>query len=299
MTNDRNDPPDHLTFSQRYGYEPIPEPMRLEEISDDLRRELWNTVRELVISMKSGNFEYSFYGKNEKFIERVLGRYNKTSESEVSIKYNSVMSDFKKGCLSSEFNKLLSMLEIIINDRDVDDDFAEKIRHLFEAYGAAYWLDVSRFPYWFIPSTSKEQGEAIRQAIETVVQSGIAGGAATHLRKAVEHLNAGRYADSISDSIHAVESVARVIDPKANKTLGPALDSLETAGLLNHPALKRAFNNLYGYTSDEQGIRHALLEKDAADVGLDEAMFMFGACASFAAYLVNKHQKANGAGPGV
>ena len=189
------------------------------------------------------------------------------------------------------------MLEIIINDRDIDDDFAKKISRLFETHGAAYWLDTSRFPYWFIPSTSKEQGEATRQAIETVVQSGIAGGAATHLRKAVEYLNAGRYADSISDSIHAVESVARVIDPKANKTLGPALNSLETAGLLNHPALKKAFNNLYGYTNDEQGIRHALLEKDAADVGLDEAMFMFGACASFAAYLVNKNQKANGAEP--
>ena len=93
--------------------------------------------------------------------------------------------------------------------------------------------------------------------------------------------------------IHAVESVARVIDPKASKKLSLALDSLETAGLLNHPALKKAFNNLYGYTSDEEGIRHALLKRDAADVGLDEAVFMFGTCASFAAYLVNKHQKAN------
>ena len=48
MTNDRDYPPDHLTFSQRHGYEPIPEPMRLEHISDDLRRELWNTVRTLL-----------------------------------------------------------------------------------------------------------------------------------------------------------------------------------------------------------------------------------------------------------
>ena len=85
-----------------------------------------------------------------------------------------------------------------------------------------------------------------------------------------------------------------MIDPEASRTLGPALDSLERAGLLNHRALKNAFDNLYGYTSDEQGVRHALLERDAADVGLDEAIFMYGACASFAAYLVNKHQKAGG-----
>ena len=91
-----------------------------------------------------------------------------------------------------------------------------------------------------------------------------------------------------------MESVARVIDPKTSQTLGPALDSLEKAGLLKHPALKGAFDKLYGYASDEQGIRHALLDRDAADVGLDEAVFMFGACASFAAYLADKHRQAEG-----
>ena len=46
-----------------------------------------------------------------------------------------------------------------------------------------------------------------------------------------------------------------------------------------------------GYTSDEQGIRHALLEQGSANVGLEEALFMFGACASFAAYLTEKHRQ--------
>ena len=117
-------------------------------------------------------------------------------------------------------------------------------------------------------------------------------GAATHLRQAAEHINARQYADSVADSIHAVESVARVIDPKASKLLGPALDSLENAGMLKHPALKKALKNLYGYASDEQGIRHARLEKDAPQVGQDEALLMFGACASFAAYLTNRHRQA-------
>ena len=81
-----------------------------------------------------------------------------------------------------------------------------------------------------------------------------------------------------------------MIDPKASKTLGPALNSLEKAGLLKHQSLKAAFEKLYGYTSNEQGIRHALLDQDSPDVGLDEAVFMFGACASFAAYLAKKHR---------
>ena len=117
-------------------------------------------------------------------------------------------------------------------------------------------------------------------------------GAATHLRQAAEHINARQYADSVADSIHAVESVARKVAPKASRTLGPALDSLEKAGMLKHPAFKEAFKNLYGYTNDEQGIRHALIDRGDADVGQDEAVFMFGACASFAAYLTNRHRQA-------
>ena len=166
---------------------------------------------------------------------------------------------------------------------------------MFERHGAAYRLDTSQRPYKFFPQTSKEQGEAVRRVIETLGESGMEG-AAAHLRQAAQHINAGQHGDSIADSIHAVESVAKKIDQRANKTLGPALDSLERAGVLKHPALKEAFKKLYGYTNDEQGIRHALLDKRSPDVGLDEAVFMFGTCASFAAYLVGKHRQAKKGG---
>ena len=116
-------------------------------------------------------------------------------------------------------------------------------------------------------------------------------GASVHLRLAAEHINMQQYAASVRDSIHAVESVARLIAPNNAGKLSIALNSLEQTGLLKHAALKQAFSKLYGYTNDEQGIRHPLLDKDSAEVGLDEAMFMFGACASFAAYLVNKRRQ--------
>ena len=188
------------------------------------------------------------------------------------------------------FNKLLDLIEIITGDKSVKSGFADKIARLFEVHAAAYSLDMSRSPPQFIPRITEEQGETTRAAIETLRKSDMEG-ASAHLREAATHINAGQYADSIADSIHAVESVARTINPGA-KTLVAALDSLQKGGSLKHPALKEAFSKLYGYTNDEQGIRHSLLDKDAADVGLDEAIFMFGACASFAAYLVNKNEKA-------
>jgi hypothetical protein len=45
---------------------------------------------------------------------------------------------------------------------------------------------------------------------------------------------------------------------------------------------------LYAYSSDEDGIRHALLDKENSNVGLDEAIFMYVACAAFISYMLRK-----------
>ncbi|MCY4498420.1 MAG: hypothetical protein OXC14_14165 [Rhodospirillaceae bacterium] len=297
MTHERDNFPKHLTFSQRYGYEPLPELMRLEKISKDLRREIWNTVHAFFrerSQLNTAGTQIYFTQDVRKYIERVWGRFQRVSESRVSTKYNEVMENFESIITRHSFNQVLDLLEITIDEQNASDQLETRIERLFYRHASAYWLDRSQQPCRFVACASEEQGAAIKQAIAAIREGGMEG-AATHLRQAVDHINAGQYADSIADGIHAVESVARMIDSKANKTLGLALKSLETAEVLKHPALREAFDKLYGYTNTEQGIRHALLDKGAADVGLDEAIFMFGACASFAAYLTEKHRRAGGA----
>lgn len=288
MKSRQSDSTDDLTFSQRYGYAPLPEPMRLEEISAGLRREIWNAIRELIL--RNTLAPPFFEEKEKRFIERVLGRVLEKAEHEIDVSYENALNQFGEVTQNGPFHVVLELVETIANDGPHAENFVNRVSESFKRHAAAYRLDTSQRPYRFFPETSKEQGKAVRQAIETLRESGMKG-ADTHLRQAAEHIKAGKYGDSIADSIHAVESVAKKIDQRANKTLGSALNSLEKTGLLKHSALKEAFKKLYGYTSDEQGIRHALLEKSSPDVGLDEAMFMFGACASFAAYLVSKHRQ--------
>ena len=291
------------TFSQRYGYEPLPQPMQLEEISADLRREIWNATRKLFLSIR-GSYGGGYYFESEasRFIERALGRVLGRPEDEIDSSYSTVLALFKGLILHEPFNVVLDLIEIMADEilyteeshlvsvsESPTEIFAYNVQDLFEIYPAAYWLDTEHRPYQFFPRSNKAQGDATQEAIKTIREGGMKG-AATHLRQAAKQINARQYAKSIEDSIHAVESVARVIDPKGSKTLGPALNSLWKAGLLKHQAFKKGIEQLYGYTNDEQGIRHALLDKNSPDVGLDEAMFMFGACASFAAYLVSKHQ---------
>lgn len=294
MTSSRDGISDHHTFSRRYGYEPLPRSMQLEEISEDLRREIFNAVRVLLLGTKS-SFGY-FVNDGARFIERIFGKFSGITEDKVDNNFENILDWSNRIIYYEEFNRVLDFLEIVMNDNYEIEYFSTRIGEAFEQYGAAYRLNTSQRPYRFFPCSSKEQGDATQTAIETLRGDNMHG-ASTHLRQAAEHINARRYGNSIADSIHAVESVARHIDPKSSKALGPALRSIENAGLLKHPALKQAFSKLYGYTSDEQGIRHALIDQAAPDVGSDEAMFMFGACASFAAYLANKHRQAGGQGP--
>ena len=190
----------------------------------------------------------------------------------------------------SEHYEVLSFAEFIMRHETCSGTLCDDIKSAFEQVPMAYYIqDVNELPT-VIPRFNDESGEAIQQAIKSIEEAEMEG-AATHLRDAAKHINERQYSDAIADSIHAVESIARLISPKQTKTLVPALNSLENAGVIKHKALKQAFSKLYGYTNDEQGIRHPLLDNDSPEVGLDEAMFMFGACASFAAYLVNKHRQ--------
>ena len=174
--------------------------------------------------------------------------------------------------------------------RHCPPDFTLAVAAIFKECRLAYVVDTKK-PATILPAATRQEGEAIIEALRELRKAGLKGTEA-HLLKAGELVNRGDWPGSVRESIHAVESVARQLDPGASKTLGPALTSLEKGGQL-HPALKEAFNKLYGYTSDEEGIRHPLITGSTSLAGKDEAVFMLGACASFTSYLWRRHRMAS------
>ena len=139
----------------------------------------------------------------------------------------------------------------------------------------------------FAPISSSEDAAAVNRAFSDLAASEFHG-ARAHLRTAAEMLTEGNAADSIRESIHAVESVARLMGSK--NSLAGALQKLK-ANRIVHPALERGFNSLYGFTSDEKGIRHPLLDDGDAKVDETDAMFMIGACSAFVSYLINRSKE--------
>ncbi len=265
--------------------------MRLEHVSEDFRNLVWLAV-DKIIKEEIRNFR--MYGNTEGPIPDIVSDYTvrvlHDSHDRIDDEPSEHQKFLKKIILEGSYDKVLTLVELILCHNLCPQRLRKDLENAFKEVPIAYAVQtVNGLPTIF-PRSSEESGTATQQAIETIEQKGPAG-AKTHLRDAAEAINEQRYADAVRESIHAVESVARTIDPKASKTLRPALRSLEAGGVLKHPAFQEACIKLYKYTSDENGIRHALLDEGAPDVDLDDAVFMFGACASFAAYLVNRHKQ--------
>ena len=280
-----------LTFSQREGYEAVPRPLQLRELPAMARTDLWNVLYADMYSSRRLRRKYLHIdGVWETILRDVHVQYHHRPLDEWTSVFPSVRAGLRKFIEQKPFNKIFDLFQYIMRHDRCPEDFVVKMSMAFRSCQLAYTIDTSP-PVTIFPATTPEEGAEIRRNLNDLRIAGL-DGCTSHLQTASKCINDGDWAGSIRESIHAVESVARQVDPRASKALVPALNSLEKQGVLQHRALKEALSKLYGYTSDEEGIRHSLLDKAEANVTIDEAVFMLGACASFASYLWRRHQAA-------
>jgi len=106
-----------------------------------------------------------------------------------------------------------------------------------------------------------------------------------HLRASLAVLSSREnpdYANAIKEAISGVEATCQRLTANPKATLGDALGRLDL-----HPAMRDAFSKLYGWTSDDGGIRHAIADGDDPP-GFAEAKFMLVACSAFVNFLLQK-----------
>lgn len=139
-----------------------------------------------------------------------------------------------------------------------------------------------------VPVTDELEIREIEQACKTPFD-----GARTQLQKALGFLSDREnpdYKNCVKESISAVESVCKVISGNEKATLKDALNGLISNGMNIHGSLKSAILALYGYASDEGGIRHAERETEST-VTFEEAKFMMVTCSAIVNYLVAEYGK--------
>lgn len=287
-----------LTFSQREELAPLPEPLQAGVLPKQFRNKIWQVVdanlSDCVVSYMYPEGENGFEDSKEgKFFGTLLDSFQDTvwdlPHDEIEIMVSREVKKFIRDLiLDVEGHETLTFIEFMLRRSNIPKSLSDQIKNCFD--DAPYIFDCSSESICIIPIASEEAKKNIKRSLDNINQSKLVG-SKSHLRNAAEQLNKNNFADCIRESIHAVEAAARQIDPKASKDLSVALNSLEKNGIFIHPALKDAFKKLYGYTSDEEGIRHSLIGQESANVGFDEAIFMYSACVAFVDYLVGKHKQ--------
>lgn len=198
---------------------------------------------------------------------------------------NKAIKKLKKYMLQSKTNEIYDLLEILSDNfpdiRNSYQDFEKQINKVLEKNASTYRLINRKIT----PITSELEIQSIEEALQN---SNSYLGAQQHLKQALNLMSDRQHPDyrnSIKESISAVESICKIITTNDKASLGQALKIIEDKFGL-HEALKKSLSQLYGYTSDADGIRHAMLEE--SNLTYIDAKFMLVACTNFINYLIDK-----------
>lgn len=278
-----------MLFSERHGYKKIKE-IQYESIDLATKNGLWNCILDHV---EKARIESSFlfnYPKLEFLLNNLWRDFFKIPADSLRI-----VSDAIKRLKKLYFNEqqpwhfYFDLIEFIANlyrRNGFDSEyykFIDSCNHVLEREASCY-----RFIDGIItPITSKIEIEEIE---ETLRNADKFHGVREHMRQALILLSDREkpdYRNSIKESISAVESLVKVIvnDPRGG--LRDAINQLEKQGFKFHGALKEAFLKLYGYTSDEDGIRHAIFD-EVPELKFDDAKYKLVTCSAFCNYLISK-----------
>jgi hypothetical protein len=280
------------SFAERMGHRAARILIQSDSLDADTRTELWNvlvTLRGILEDVGRDTFGQDTTEGN--LTAAVWAWEFKNARDEMK-STSQVWQLIKTQILQAEWYDVLDVLEAIVkylhqyetpSTEDHGSLLADAMNNRFEQYLVGYRFIGKELA----PVDSNTEADAVVSAQDAASS---VSGARHALNRAVEHLADRQnpdYPNSIKESISSVEAVVRKVTGES--TLGAGLTKLETAGLSIHPALKGAWSKMYGYTSDDDGIRHGGIEASNADQAL--AKYMLVTCSAFVSYLIEEGRK--------
>jgi hypothetical protein len=267
------------SFSQRKGIHPMQKLVQKESIDDELRNSLWSVLHGLIYK----KYTYRPYAPPDQDIEGLLTRYwlfYFKLPSDTQPDYEGALNHVRGYFFGCKWNEVYDFLEFTAKNADwVAKDLRQMCNVFLERENAAYR---------FVGDEIAEITSDVEiKAVEEALSSGIPA-VEKHLQTALSLLSDRKspdYRNSIKESISAVEAICRLVSGAPKATLGTALKQVSAKAPL-HPAFEKGLLALYGFTSDEHGIRHSLLEE--SHLHYSDAKFMLVLASGFCSFLLGK-----------
>ncbi len=286
-----------LTFSERTGHRQPRIELQKDRMSRELRTRLWNISYENLFSILSptnglGGLSFLGLSESQRILCTTLWRdHFKWPIDDVPPEAPDALGKIRKYFFGCDWFDVYDLLEFVVvlvsSPEDQTRRFVEQTNRVLEEECSA-WRFVGGE---LVPITSDEEIKEIENAMNV---SSPLKTVSNHISTALGFLSDRQnpdYRNSIKESISAVEAISKIVCDIPDATLGRALNAIEKQSQVEmHSDLKEAFKKLYSWTSDAEGIRHALM--DETNLGQEDAQFMLVACSAFVNYLKVKASKA-------
>lgn len=269
-------------FSDRNGFEVINQEIQLKDLDERTRNKIINLLDDIykIVKEEGKTVELKKYIYKDIFV---------LTQDDIPASFSTMRDEIVHNICSCcwQIEDIFTFIEEVLKwvkiNITFDDILYKHANNVFTEECVGY-----RFAGGIITSITDEcELETIEQAINckyTVCKERI-----SKSMKRLYDREQPDYENSVKESILAVESICNTIMGTDNTELGKALKKIEDSGIKIHPALKEAFIKLYGYTSDENGIRHC--GGIDSKTTFEEAQYMLVSCSAFVNYLIENSSK--------
>lgn len=268
-------------FSERNGY--ISPFIQKDSINRELQIKLWNIIYQLFRSNLS--FDHSTGGHKFKVEIKKLA-YECWSDffcielDKKPYADDRFSSEIKPMFFSLVWFKIYDFLEFICShlNGSLKERFKKDCNLVLTKENSTYIFVGENI----VDSITPEEITEIEKSLKTPYTE-----VNSHIKKSIEFLSdklKPDYENSIKESISAVEALIKIYTNEPNKTLGALLQNPK---LTMHASLREGLNKIYGFASDQSGVRHAN-KKTTISIKYPDALFISIFCSSLINYLILK-----------
>ena len=278
-------------FSERKGIKHFSDIVQVNDLNERTRNKLYSVISESFDEL------YVDYDGNlkDKFVEYLYKELFSKTERDIPMwgndyHYEEVFDTIYTIIIQYDYTDIFTFIEGIIKFLDIadrttyhrynyKDEYIKAISNIFKKENVNYRIINEKIT----DIVDEQQISSIEETLKNPYKE-----VSRHYSKAIEQLYSLKdFDNSIKESISSVEAMCQILTQNSKATLGDALKLLKDK---IHPAMKSAFEKLYGYTSDTNGIRHAngLGEGNST---FEEAKYMLISCSAFVNYLKENFEK--------
>jgi Arc/MetJ-type ribon-helix-helix transcriptional regulator len=274
-----------MRFSERIGIKPTRLELQKDSMDDALRSSIWSAIMMTTLE----HTDYDSVERIVKFARLANLQFFKKPIDQTSNNAKTVTEEIRNWFFRADWNEVYDFLEYCVNfENNAGSKGKEQSETLMGLANGFLKLELSAYRVvsgQIVPLTNDEE---IKSVNETVERRGKFSPASDHIQAAIRLYSDRKnpdYRNSVKESISAVEAVVRLISGNEKATLGDALKIVDQSHSL-HPALREGLLKIYGYTNDESGIRHSMVDESSVDK--TDAYFMLVSCSAFCNFLIER-----------